>query len=254
MKPAIILSLFVLGSVPTNCFGQILVMNTFTINFTKPDDAKKKATWSDPAKLTITDQGLGWDAAENALREGWIQTTPLAVGYSWRPTQSVSVRVEISPPPKTITLPNGQQSTPGPGSVFVRHSPDGSHWSSWQLLNHADDKKGTVRGFSGRVAIPHRDRAEYERLAEEYRTLDVPWKSDEEALATWIVKQRPDFFRDHQPFIGYVQLLFEESFWGGRRIARFEAQTSFIVNGGSFIPRDKDAKKDRNGPWRFRTP
>ena len=254
MRPVFILCLVALGCTPTISSAQILGSVNLAIDFTKPDDATKKATWSDPAKLTITDKGLGWDGEENALREGWIQTQPLAVGLSWRPAQSVSISVVISPAPKVITLPNGQQSMPGAGAVFVRHSPDGKHWASWQLLNNAVDNKPAVRSFSGRVAIPRRDRAEYERLYEKYHQLDVPWKSDEEALARWIVKQQPDFFRDHRPFIGYVQFLFEESFWGGRRITRFEARASYGLNGMHVEPRDKGTDRDRDMPWRFQAP
>lgn len=254
MRPAFILCLVAVCCAPSITIAQILGSESLAIDFTKPEDAKKKATWSDPGRLTITDKGLGWDGAENALREGWIQTQPLAVGLSWRPAQSVNVNVVISPAPKVITLPNGHQSTPGAGVMFVRHSPDGKHWASWQLLNDVSDNKAAVRSFSGRVAIPHRDRAEYERLYEKYHKLDVPWKSDEEALAAWIVKQQPNFFRDHRPFIGYVQFLFEESFWGGRRITRFEARASYGVNGMHSPPRDKGADKDRHIPWRFRAP
>ena len=254
MRHAFILCLAVLACTPKIAPAGILGMESLTIDFTKPDDAKKKATWAGSGKLTITNKGLGWDGEENALREGWIQTQPLAVGLSWRAAQSVNVNVVIKPAPKLITLPNGQSSTPGPGVVFVRHSPDAKHWSSWQLLNDVPDKKAEVRGFSGRVAIPHRDRPEYELLAEKYHKLDVPWKSDEEALVNWIVKQQPDFFRDHRPFIGYVQFLFEESFWGGRRITHFEARASFGLSGLHAEPRDKDAYTNRDIPWRFPAP
>jgi hypothetical protein len=246
------LILVILCVTPGICSAQILGSESLTIDFTKPEDAKKKATWGDRAKLAITDKGLGWDGEQNALREGWIQTQALAVGLSWRAAQSVSVNVVIRPAPRVIKLPNGQQSTPGPGFVFVRHSPDRKHWSSWQFLKDVSDKKD--RSFSGRVRIPSRDREEYGRLGEEYHKLDVPWKSDEEAFAVWVVKRQPDFFREHKPFIGYVQFLFEESFWGGRRITHFEASASFALNGMASIPRDKDADKDRDMPWRFRAP
>jgi hypothetical protein len=89
---------------------------------------------------------------------------------------------------------------------------------------------------------------------EEYRKLDVPWVDDEEALVGWILKRHPDFFRDHQPFVGYVQFLYEDSFWGGQRVTRLEARASFALGGDNREPKDKAALKGRDVPWRFRAP
>lgn len=226
------------------------------IDFTDPKDAAAKATWSDPDRIGVTDAGLGWDGKTNSLRDGWIETKPLAVGLSWRPAQSVSVRVTLTPAPQEFTLPNGQKSTPFAGSLYVRHSPDGKHWSNWQALTweRPEDDSASGRRFTGQVAVPHRARTEYERLWEEYRTQDVPWVDDEEALARWIVECEPHFFRDHKPFIGYVQFLWEGPIYGGQRISGFEADVSFGLSGLTSLPKDPAAQPDYGVPWRFRAP
>ena len=82
--------------------------------------------------------------------------------------------------------------------------------------------------------------------------LDVPWTCDEEAMANWITKKDPDFFREHRPFVGYVQVLFEGDFWGGQRVNRLEVSAAWGVGGVASVPKDKNAEKDRDGPWRFK--
>src|SRR5438552_1112858 len=104
--------------------ASILDVKRLTIDFTDAKDVEAKASWSEPDKLTITASGLGRDGDAASLRDGWIQTTPFAVGLSWRPPSGVNIHVEISPPPKPITLSNGQTSTPWVGEVFARYSPD----------------------------------------------------------------------------------------------------------------------------------
>lgn len=227
-----------------------------TIDFTDPKDAAAKATWSVPDKIGVSKGGLGWDGETNNLRDGWIETVPLAVGRSWRPAQSVSLRVTLTSAPKELTLPNGQTLTPFAGSVFVRHSPDGKHWSNWQALTweRPEDDSASGRRFTGLVEVPHRERTEYERLWEEYRKQDVPWVDDEETLTRWIVEREPHFFRDHKPFIGYVQFLWEGPFYGGQRISSFEADVSFALSGWHSPPKDPAAEQDRDGPWRFKAP
>jgi len=110
------------------------------IDFTNAADAASKATWWGADKLTVLGTGLGWDGETASSRDGWIQTTPLAVGLSWRSPYGVSARVEIYPSPAEILLNNGQKFTPYGGEVYVRYSPDLKHWSMWQVLQHTESK------------------------------------------------------------------------------------------------------------------
>jgi len=118
MKKIIALTLITFIIPGNNIYASILGSEELKINFTDKDDAKRKATWSEPDYINITQNGLGWDGEQNASRDSWIETVPLAVGLSWRPTQSANITVEIEPEVKSITLPNGQTYTPSIGSML----------------------------------------------------------------------------------------------------------------------------------------
>jgi hypothetical protein len=263
MKPKIILCLaLVLSGVlfdRSTLYATISGMNQLQVDFTRLEDATNKATWAKPDKLGVTTNGLGWDGEAASLYEGWIQTKPLAVGLSWRPPGSVTVRVTIKPAPKAITLNSGQIYTPYSGQVFARYSPDFKHWSSWQVLQ--PDKSSTspdsrTRTFSGELAVPEREREQYDQYMAEYSKLDVPWISDEEALANWILQCDPTFFEHSLPFIGYVECLFEDEFYGGQRITVFKAEITYNVSGiAQSSPKTKniiDGGRD-DLPWRFKS-
>jgi len=197
-------------ALPARCFAAIGATDTHVIDFTKPEEAAKQATWSDPDKVTLTRAGLGWDGP-GAYRDAFIQTEPLQVGLAWRFAQYVNLHVVISPPPVTVLHRDGHESRPFLGSLFVRHSPDGKHWSSWQYLSEDKEagKKADARVFSGRIMVPLIERKVYEPWRLQYSRRDVPRPEDERDVADWIVKEQPDFFRDHRPYIRYVQFLFE---------------------------------------------
>ena len=188
----------------------ILGGNQVKIDFTNAVDAETKATWSEPEKITVSKDGLGWDGEGAASRDGWIQTKPLALGLSWRPTYAITVRTTIHPPPREFTLKNGQKDTSDAGDVYVRYSPDLKHWSSWQVLQRAEpqsieEKRNPGRHYRGTIRVPYRERDEYSKLVYEYSRLDVPWTSDEEAAVQWILNRDPEFFAKHIPFIGYAE-------------------------------------------------
>ena len=255
MKKIIAFTLITFTILGNNAYAAILGMEELKINFTDKDDAKRKATWSEPDKINITKNGLGWDGEQNASRDSWIETIPLAVGLSWRPAQSAKITVEIEPEGKSITLPNGQTYTPSIGSMFVRYSPDGKHWSSWQAMNYPRPRGSAVtkRKYTAFVNVPRREREEYIRYLKKYWKLDVPWVSDEEALVKWILRQDPKFFSKYIPFVGYLQFLYENSLPGGQRITKFHATANFGVGGMHQAPKDKEVYKKRGHiPWRFK--
>lgn len=164
----------------------------------------------------------------------------------------MSLRVEISPPPKPVTLNNGKTSMPWLGKLFARFSPDCKHWSSWQVLR-GDSTNAAVRAFTGELSIPEREREAYSALLTEYAKLDVPWKGDEEGAITWMIEHTPDFFERCIPFIGYVEFLYEVPFYGGQRISRFEAEIGWSISGLHHSPKDPAVLRDRaKTPWRFK--
>jgi hypothetical protein len=226
------------------------------IVFTNAVDAQTKAKWSEPDKITISKEGLGWDGDDAGSRDGWIQTKPIALGLSWRPTYAISVRAQIQPPSREFTLSNGQKSTGDAGDMYVRYSPDLKHWSSWQALQRAnpqsiEEKKTPARYYSGTIRVPYRDRSEYGHLISEYSRMDVPWKSDEEAAVQWLVNRDPDFFAKHIPFIGYAEFLYEGQFRGSQRIQLLKVEISYGMGGMHSRPRDEAVYKNRDVPWRY---
>lgn len=252
--------------------ASMLIGASLEVDFAKPADAAAKATWSD--NLSLDDQGLGWDASPTEHRPGWFQTRPLAAGVWWRPLPGLGVSVEITPPPAPITLDNGQTHAPWPGSVFARYSADKQHWSGWQALAYqrppaTDAPPALANGvtappsdapslrFTGTLEVTQRNREAYLRHLETYSRLDVPWRSDEDALARWIVAQEPDFFARHIPFVGYVEVLFENGFSGGRRISGVEVHVGGGISGMAAVPRDpamEKAWREDNSAWRFPDP
>lgn len=246
------LALIILGN---NANASIDGVNELKINLTNMNDAKAKATWSEPDKISITENGLGWDGETNASRDSWIQTIPLAVGLSWRPAQSVIITAELKPEMKSVTLPNGQTYTPGIGSMFVRYSPDEKHWSTWQAMDYPkpQGKTPTGRKFTAFVNVPRRERTEYLSYMEKYQKMDVPWVSDEEALVKWILLQDPHFFSKSIPFVGYVQFLYEISLPAGQRITECHVEAGFGLSGLHQPPKDRNLYNERdNIPWRFK--
>ena len=260
MKAATAILATLLFTTAATSHAGIISFTRVNIDFTNPSDTKAKATWSaEPGKITVSKDGLGWDGESASSQDGWVQTKPVAVGLSWRPTYCISARVAIAPPPKEITLKNGQKSTYDAGEVYVRYSPDRKHWSSWQVLQRSkpqsiEEKKTPGRYYGGEIRVSYHDRREYDKLVYDYQRLDVPWKSDEEATVQWILRRDPEIFSKHIPFIGYVEFLFEASFPGGQPIRSFRADIVWSVGGIHYPAKDEAIYKDRQStPWRFET-
>lgn len=213
--------------------AQILGINKWVVNFTNPAAAITNATLSEADKFLISTNGLGWGVGQtNMYQDFWIQSVPVAIGTSWRPARAAYVTVEIDSKPTDDS------------SCFVRYSPDTKHWSSWQALDQ----------HHGLIEVPQTASRDYDRLFSEYSKMDVPWRNDEEAAVKWILKSQPNFFKTNQPFIGYVQLRMEGSMPGNERIRQIKMQLSWGVSGFHNFPKDPDAEKNRDGPWRFKAP
>jgi hypothetical protein len=232
----------------TNFAGAAIFSSSrLTIDFTDPNDARTKAIWSEPNLITTTKQGLGWDGTESSSRDIWFQTVELPIGLCWRPAQSANIVVEVEP--------TGKTRDSCAGAMFVRHSPDARHWSSWHAIQLKDpqDKQKSKYEYTTLVAVPRKNRKEYVQYHLQYQQLDVPWKADADALAKWIIEREPNFFDKPPPFIGYLQFLYEVSLTGGQRIARFDAVASWAVSGLHVRPNDPDFRMNLASPWGYRT-
>jgi hypothetical protein len=209
----------------------------YTLDLTK-GKAAPKAEWADPDRIKVTAEGLGWGTTDDVgSRDFWLQTEPIGIGYSWRPTSITTIRASV-------------EGNAAGGLFYARYSADGKHWTTWQQLDSKD--RGT---FQGTLRVPYRESARYHELRLAYaRRADVDWGSDEEALVKDILRREPTFFAKSTPFIGYVQFLYETQLRGGERIKALKVEADWWLSGKHVAPRKPDAQKGRDIPWRFRSP
>jgi hypothetical protein len=193
-----------------------------------------------------TNNGGTWLAAG-----GSFTTSPMGLGLSWRSTAIASVSVDVRPTAVFVPDTNAVALLNLRRDVYVRYSPDFTHWSTWQALQKVSQ---TTNGFhfEGLIEVPQRQRAEYGKLISTYSSLDVPWRSDEEAVVKWILSRDPDFLEKHLPFIGYVQFLYEGDFIHDQPIHSFKAKLSYGTSGLHVEAKDPKAAENRDVPWRFK--
>jgi hypothetical protein len=226
-----LLPLFAIMLTLSSAQAQVTGLEYLGIDLTNSPSEITNATWSEPDKFSTSANGFGWQGSTNENPDYWLQSVPLAIGTSWRPARGVGINVKIEPSSNSVRR------------FLIRYSPDKKHWSEWQVL---DLKKSSVE-------VPQAARTEYEALLAEYSKMDVPWTSDEESVAKWILQHDPNFFEKHQPFMGYVQFRLEGSLPGNIRIKRIEVFYSWGFSGLHSAPKDVGAYQGREGHWRFET-
>ena len=231
----------------------ILHSNEIKIDFTNTN-AASHASWSPEEGAGITSEGLGWDPSPDGREVTGcsILTHPIGIAFFWRPTTSARVKVEIQPGPGFRTW-EGEKYWQTAGRMFIRHSPDLVHWSSWQELQSGSMSN---RVFEGTIGVPEREQIVYETLRLKYQRSHMARGSNEEAAVRWIVQNDPEFFAKHLPFIGHVQLLFEGRFEAGHRFKSLDASFSYSVGGVHTEPaepkeREEFRKQMMTVPWRF---
>ncbi len=250
----IITLLLVLFSLSNLVYAVMMGRQELKIDFTDKTDAQTKAAWSNPDKANITKDGLCWNERGKIYRHCWMQTVPLAVGWSWRPARAARVTAKIKPEGKPKIYQEQEFGLPL-GDMFVRYSSDKKHWSSWQVMDYTKPEGGKYpaeKMFTVLIGIPQKEQEEYETYMKKYQQMDVSWGSDEEAMVKWILEQDPQFFSKNIPFMGYVQFLYETSDPEGQQITGFEAQADFAVGGLHNPPKDASIFEQRDSiPWRF---
>lgn len=240
---ALLLSAVILV-IPGGARGVIMGNTQVAIDLTQPREAAAKAKWSDPDRVKVTPDGLGWGTpADQGSRDFWLETSePIALGESWRPTFVVTVRAVIEQPANS-------------GQLYVRYSPDAKHWSTWQPLPEVTRAGAVDQEFSSTVRVPYRERSPYEDLRMAYaRREDVPWSSDEEAHVRDILCRDSKYFEKTLPFIGYVQFLYEGQLPGGRRLKGLKCDLGWTLSGAHQPPKDPRSRQGRSGPWHFKAP
>ncbi len=238
--------------------SQIPTEAKLLVDFSDVKTVRQNAEWREANGLDITRNGLGFDGPKPGTLStaNQVLTCPLAVGLAWRPANYVAVTVTVKFVPWSDEMVNWHLHSSEGDTMFVRHSPDRKHWSSWQELEAVDPpKKGEdFLTFHGNVGVPRKDQVRYEKLCLEYQRMDVPWKSDEEAVVRWIVGREPGFFDKETPFVGYVQFLYETTLTSGVRLRSVEAQADATLSGLAMIPKNGDEKDRLDVPWRYVAP
>ena len=235
---AILLVPFLLS--PGAALAVINSNTSYKLDLRKPKEAAKKAKWSDPDKIEATGEGLGWAGSDDeGSRDVWLESEPIALGYSWRPTMIATIKAKVT-------------GDGADGLFYARYSADGKHWTTWQHLGAVEGKLGE---FKGTLRVPYRSATRYHELRLEYAGRDdVAWVSDEEALVKDILVREPKFFEKTTPFIGYVQFLYETQLRGGQRMKSLEVEAGWFLSGLHHSPKIAGADKGRDVPWRFKAP
>jgi hypothetical protein len=138
---------------PAGALAEIKSSTGFTLDLSKPQEAAKKAEWSDPDKIKVTGEGLGWGGREDkGSRDVWLLTVPIGIGYSWRPTSIASIKATVE----------------GDGFdrlLYARYSADGKCWTTRQQIEAAGKRPGVYRGT---LRVQYREAARYHQLRLEY--------------------------------------------------------------------------------------
>lgn len=240
--PSLVLLLSI--AIAPMCPAPILDADHLTIDFANDKDARSKAEWSIPNGGKINEDGLGCD--KKVCLDSWIQTKPLALGLSWRPTSGARITVKIASPTANPFRSGEDVSKPPDGEFFARYSPDCKHWSTWQTLAR-DEKETTAAVFKGDLGVPNRERQTYDHYLEKFYKTIKNYDADEEAAVRWILEREPNFFEHELPFVGYVEFLFEGPMSGPWRIKQFEAEVLWGISGLG------GANPDLNTRWRSKT-
>lgn len=204
--------------------------------------------WGPKKNLSMNAEGLGFDGSVRSSRSGWILSKPIAVSLYHKTISSIRM---------TVTLEgefgkfhdNGMDVISYPGNIYVRYSPDRVNWTSWMHTNSPINNKyakGIIKNdkFSYMLSVPKRNRQAYREYLKKYTDLGLQTKSQNghEGLVLWILEQDSDFFKKEMPFIGYVQILYEQDFQGGKRLKNIHVHFGIGVSGLSIFPLNNRAE------------
>jgi len=260
MRASCLISIL-LGMMAHDAAAVIIVKNPLQVDFTQPEDANAKATWSS-TNAGLSKEGLGWSGNPPRTSNLWIETRPLPLKLAWRPPASVGLRLQVDMSTTMIAQPDGKPQEPAIGCLYARYSGDAKHWSSWQPLPQEwiEKEEGKVI-FHGQLMIPDKIREPYKKLLEEYAAYiatEKPFQTEQDQAAAlrWILNKQPDYLQRQIPFIGYVQFLYEVQLTEGRRIRSFDIMVDYHM-GYHLDPINRriDAEEERkrwSEPWSYR--
>lgn len=248
MRAPTLLTALALAAIFPKAFALSLTFAGDRIDFTSTEAVQGKATWSTSSKLPLdfTPAGLGCDAviADNAMIDASIETKPIAVGTYGQPWLDAGISIDV-----TGFVDDAGYSCVS--RIFVRHSPDLKHWTTWQALTRKQPEqlaaelkrseeiwqkkprplwrevaKDTAQDdylrkieFVGTLDVPRSIRARFENLLEEFAATKPRRPKFQEDAVRWIIAKDPDYFSDSTPpFVGYVQFQIEAYLGKERRL------------------------------------
>ena len=103
------------------------------------------------------------------------------------------------------------------------------------------------------LSVPNIDMKEYQKYYNEFQKLDVPWVDNQDALARWIIKKDPNFFAKHIPFIGWIEILYEDSsITESPRLKKVNITLAAGISGMATPPKDpKNKNYISQSSWKF---
>ncbi|MFA6287864.1 MAG: hypothetical protein WC661_10815 [Opitutaceae bacterium] len=240
--------LFWFGVSPFAVHATILDVALDGVSFKSLEEAKAGATWGSASNvpLDFTAEGLGCESASgNSFVEAWVQTNPIAVGSYRQPWRFGGFRIEV--------YGFVDERWPLVDRVFVRHSPDRKHWTTWGQMVRSDQSKRML--FGCELAIPRTTRARYEELLAGFAKTNPPNPKFQEDAVRWILSKDPGYFEKETPFIGYVQFLIEAHVGSGsRRLKGVSVCSDSIVDELRWHLTDANRSEYEGKKWGFFAP
>jgi hypothetical protein len=153
-------------------------------------------TWS--PSLSLKEGGLFSEKVpSNVSTDVWVQSQPISAGMSWRPPTFANIKLIVDA--ENFTYLN----------TYFRYSCDRVHWSTWYNLRPVKTELNGAAVYESDLSIPRMAYEPYQAKMYEWWKTNPVWASDEHELCVWITSQDPEFFSQHFPFIGYVQVRLE---------------------------------------------
>jgi hypothetical protein len=250
------------------------------LDFTSKEAVQTKATWGGPVEypLDFKADGLGNSSmSERSMIAVWVETAPIAVGTWKQPWNHADLSVKVN-------RFEGDDGHSCVSRVFVRHSPDRKHWTTWHALAFRPlaELRAEMERFKTREAelagtrsswseadpiewhsfaifrcsleIPRSTRARYEQLLAAFAKTNPPRPKFQEDAVRWILAREPDYFQKEIPFIGYLQFLIEANVGRSpRRLKTVVIDGLSLADGLAGHLTDTN-RADYEGPWRFVAP
>jgi hypothetical protein len=214
-----------------------------SVDFTKPEEAASMARWSLPDRIRCGPEGLGFEGPETSSYDFQVLVTrPLPVGrVGWAATNAgVGAKVHWT----------GPAADKVHGRLFLRRSTDAEHWTAWSEVPSVGASDATHEHRT-RLSVPRATLEEWTRLRARHRQEagDAPLERSDRAVAAAVERERPGWLAREQPFLGYLQFLYEAGIPGGHALRRIDVQASYVVPG----PDVPAGRGEAHEPWDFRT-